>query len=89
MLCLDVEANITAHYDLEVSSPGLDRPLITLAHYQRFVGSQVQIKLHMPLEGRRHFTGQLITAAVREEITILVDGTNHRACALIILKKPM
>lgn len=71
---LDVEANITAPYDLEVSSPGLDRPLITLAHYQRFVGSQVKIKLHTPLEGRRHFTGQLITAAVENEITLLVDG---------------
>jgi ribosome maturation factor RimP len=82
---LDAEANMTAPYDLEVSSPGLDRPLITLAHYQRFVGSQVKIKLREPLADRRHFTGQL-AAAAENQITLLVDG-NTVALALDNIEK--
>ena len=48
-------------YDrLEVSSPGLDRPLVKAADYIRFAGSQVQIKLRMPIGERRQFNGTLI-----------------------------
>lgn len=48
-------------YDrLEVSSPGLDRPLVKAADYTRFAGSQVQIKLRMPIGERRQFNGTLI-----------------------------
>lgn len=70
---LGAETSLADAYDLEVSSPGLDRPLITLAHYQRFIGSQVKITLRQPLEGRRHFTGQLL-AASGEGVQIEVDG---------------
>lgn len=45
---------------LEVSSPGLDRPLRTLAHYERFAGSPIDLTLKLPLEGRRKFRGQLL-----------------------------
>lgn len=44
---------------LEVSSPGLDRPLTTPAHYARFAGEQVQITLKLPFQGRKKFQGQL------------------------------
>lgn len=48
-------------YDrLEVSSPGLDRPLVKPADYTRFAGSQVQVKLRMPIGERRQFNGTLI-----------------------------
>ena len=48
-------------YDrLEVSSPGLDRPLVKAADYTRFAGSQVQVKLRMPIGERRQFNGTLI-----------------------------
>jgi len=46
-------------YQLEVSSPGLDRKLLKLADYQRFVGSRVKVKLKAPLDGRQQFTGVL------------------------------
>ena len=46
-------------YQLEVSSPGLDRKLLKLADYQRFAGSRVKVKLKAPLDGRQQFTGVL------------------------------
>lgn len=71
---LNAEASIGSDYDLEVSSPGLDRPLITLAHFQKFIGAQIKIKLHTPLENHRHnFTGQLLSAT-EHNVQILVDG---------------
>jgi ribosome maturation factor RimP len=59
---LDVAAPFSGQYHLEVSSPGLDRPLIIPEHYQRFVGKKAHIKLRNALEGRRNFTGELISA---------------------------
>ena len=56
---LDVEDPIAGRYTLEVSSPGLDRPLFTPAHYEQFVGHQVSIALHRPYEGRRKLKGEL------------------------------
>ena len=56
---LDVEDPLEGAYDLEVSSPGLDRPLFTAAHYEQFVGYQVSIALHRPFEGRRKLNGEL------------------------------
>ena len=47
-------------YDrLEVSSPGLDRPLVKLSDFERFAGSEVYVKLRLPLNGRRNFNGVL------------------------------
>ncbi len=59
---LDVAAPIAGQYNLEVSSPGLDRLLVTPAHYQRFIGSKIHIKLRNGLDGRRNFTGELLSA---------------------------
>ncbi len=56
---LDVEEPVSGDYTLEVSSPGLDRPLFEAAHYQRFAGERVRLKLVLPLEGRRKFSGLL------------------------------
>lgn len=48
-------------YDrLEVSSPGMDRPLIKPAHFARFVGEQVKLKLRVPRDGRKVFAGRLL-----------------------------
>ena len=44
---------------LEISSPGMDRPLKTVGHFQRFAGQQVALKLRQPFEGQRNFTGVL------------------------------
>lgn len=54
---MDVEDPIKTAYSLEVSSPGLDRPLVTPAHYARFMNEQARIQLTAPLNGRRRFVG--------------------------------
>lgn len=56
---LEVEDPIQNAYRLEVSSPGLDRPLVKPEHFQRFVGEDVKISLIAPRAGRRRFTGRL------------------------------
>ena len=73
---LDVEDPITEHYRLEVSSPGLDRRLRKVEHYQRFMGEEIRIKLRFPLDGRRNFRGQL-KAVSDKNVEIEVDGTSH------------
>jgi len=52
---LDVDDPIKGQYTLEMSSPGLDRPLFTAAHFAQFVGHEVKLRLHSPVEGRRKF----------------------------------
>jgi len=56
---MDVEDPIIGQYSLEVSSPGIERPLFTLAHYQRFLGHDVSLRLFRTIEGRRKFTGSI------------------------------
>ena len=70
---LDVEDPIAGGYDLEVSSPGSDRPLFTVEHYERFRGRTARVTLEAPVDGRRRFTGVL--AGVRGDVLVLeVDG---------------
>lgn len=57
---LDVEDPISGHYTLEVSSPGLDRPLFTLAQFARFVGETAKVGLKLPQDGRRRLTGRIL-----------------------------
>ncbi|MDR3479011.1 MAG: ribosome maturation factor RimP [Gammaproteobacteria bacterium] len=57
---LDVEDPIQGKYTLEVSSPGLDRPLFEIAHYQKVVGSRVKVRLNAPVNDRRNFVGVLL-----------------------------
>ncbi|MFC3853943.1 ribosome maturation factor RimP [Salinispirillum marinum] len=68
----DVEDPITNAYTLEVSSPGMDRPLFTLAQYQRFEGHMVKIRLKFPFEGKRKYEG--IIAGVEDEHIVLQHG---------------
>jgi len=57
---LDVEDPIPGEYNLEVSSPGLNRRLVKAAHFERFAGSKVKMKLKRLYEGRRNFKGRLV-----------------------------
>ncbi len=68
---LDVEDPIRGQYTLEVSSPGVDRPLFTADHYRRFQGQPVSVRLRMPLDGRRKFSG--VIAGVEDDTLILAD----------------
>jgi ribosome maturation factor RimP len=56
---LDVEDPIPGHYLLEVSSPGIDRPLFTTAQFEKVVGQEVKVLLKAPIEGRRRLRGKV------------------------------
>ena len=71
---LDVKDPIRSHYNLEVSSPGLDRPLFTPAHFSEFTGSEVQINLFAPQDGRRKFSGPILSAG-ESSVCIEQDGS--------------
>jgi len=71
---LDVEDPIPGHYNLEVSSPGLDRPLFTLAQYERFAGEQVRVSLFAPQDGRRKFKGTLL-GTEGDRVKLELDGS--------------
>ncbi len=73
---LDVEDPISTEYNLEVSSPGLDRPLFSLAHYQAVIGETVNIKLSLPLNGRRKFKG-VLAAIENDTLVVTVDGEDY------------
>src|SRR5215470_11015447 len=71
---LDVNDVIPHAYTLEVSSPGLNRPLRTADHFRRFVGQKARVRLHQGLSGRRNFAGTIVSADA-EHVTLDVDGT--------------
>src|SRR5579872_6702263 len=74
---LDVEDPIPGAYTLEVSSPGLDRPLRKEADFARFAGERAKVELALPKDGRRRFTGTL-KGCEAGEVLIEVDGVDHR-----------
>jgi len=72
---MDVEDPIDGEYTLEVSSPGMDRPLYTAAHYARYLGETVNVRLRMARDGRRRFKGNIVKVE-NEDVTINVDGND-------------
>ena len=73
---LDVEDPISGEYTLEVSSPGMDRPLFSIGHYSKYVGSEVDLKLRRPIDGRRKFKGQIIKVS-GDIVGLLVEGSEY------------
>lgn len=69
---LDVEDPIAGRYLLEVSSPGLDRPLVKRDDYLRYVGAIIRAKTTEPILGRKNFTGRLL-AVGDDRIEVEVD----------------
>ena len=69
---LDVSDPITSAYQLEVSSPGLDRPLTKPQHFLRFMGEDARIQLLVPRNGRKRFSGR-IDAATDNSVTLFTD----------------
>jgi ribosome maturation factor RimP len=70
---LDVEDPLEGHYTLEVSSPGLDRPLRWERDFARFAGRKARIRLRDPVDGRKNFAGEL-RGCTEGRVTIEVDG---------------
>ncbi|MFO1430639.1 MAG: ribosome maturation factor RimP [Candidatus Competibacteraceae bacterium] len=82
---LDVEDPIPGHYRLEVSSPGLDRPLFAARDFIRFAGHPVRVQLTLPLNGRRKFTGRLV--GVRADQVVLEQEGQELAIPLAAIEK--
>lgn len=73
---LDVEDPISGEYTLEVSSPGMDRPLFTLEQFAAHVGEQVKIRLRSPYEGRRNFQG-VLRGVEGQDVVVQVDDHEY------------
>ncbi|MEL6949471.1 MAG: ribosome maturation factor RimP [Pseudomonadota bacterium] len=74
---LDVEDPVPGEYYLELSSPGLDRPLRRPSHYERYVGALARVVMQKGFQGRRRLKGRL--SGLEDEIVLLdVDGETHR-----------
>lgn len=71
---LDEVDPIPGPYSLEVSSPGVERPLKKRSDYERFAGRQAQLKTFAPIDGRKNWKG-VIVAATEEAVVLEVDGT--------------
>jgi ribosome maturation factor RimP len=70
---LDVEDPLKEAYQLEVSSPGVDRPLFVKEHFERFAGSRVRVKLRMKMHGRRRFEG-VLQGVQDDNVVLEMDG---------------
>lgn len=69
---LDVEDPISTAYTLEVSSPGIDRPLVRPKDFKRFAGFEARLEAKVPVEGRKRFRGTLL--GLDEEGAVLMDS---------------
>ncbi len=70
---LDLHDPIPGKYRLEVSSPGMDRPLFKPSHYQRFIGEKVKLTTALPVNGRKRFSGT-IAAATDTQVTVALEN---------------
>ncbi|WP_049723463.1 ribosome maturation factor RimP [Gilvimarinus polysaccharolyticus] len=73
---MDVEDPIAGEYSLEVSSPGMDRPLYTLEQFQRYIGNVITVKLRVPFDGRRNFKGKMI-GIEDGDVVVVVDNEEY------------
>ncbi|MCC5884082.1 MAG: ribosome maturation factor RimP [Halomonas sp.] len=73
---LDVEDPVPGEYRLEVSSPGMDRPLYSLDQFARYAGHEVALKLRVPFDGRRKFQG-LLAGIEADEVLLQLDGEEY------------
>jgi ribosome maturation factor RimP len=70
-------SHLSSEYALEVSSPGLDRPLTRPEHYARFAGRKARVRLSQPIDGRRNFTGTIAAAGADAFTLQTEDGTTE------------
>ena len=73
---LDVDDPFHVRYTLEVSSPGIDRPLFELGHYRKYIGKQIKLKLRLPIEGRRQYKG-ILQQVDGDDICLMVSDTEQ------------
>ena len=75
--CLDMNQTVPGSYHLEVSSPGLERPIRTLEHVQRFAGQRVSLTAHEARDGRRNYEGILLGPDGGRAGLRLDEGSDH------------
>ncbi len=89
---LDVEDPIASAYQLEVSSPGMDRPLVKAADFEKYVGSKISLETDLPLEGDqkrfkgviKSYTDGMIKLALEEETEVEIEFENVLRARLIV-----
>lgn len=74
---LDVDDVVPGAYNLEVSSPGIDRPLVKMADYEKYQGFEAKLETALPVGGRSRFRG-VLKAPESEQVSIQVDGTLYQ-----------
>ena len=74
---LEVEDPIRHGYTLEISSPGVERPLFTPAHFQRFAGEKIRVRLTVPVDGRRNVIG-ILKGIEHGQVVVLEEGVEIR-----------
>ena len=72
---LGARKNLGGDYEIEVSSPGIDRPLTRLMDFARWAGHEAKIELHNPIEGRKRFRG-LLMGLDGQDVSIRADNTD-------------
>lgn len=82
---IDVEDPIRGHFNLEISSPGLDRPLTRLKDFQRFTGSLVKLKTLKSLDGQRNFKGRILE--VNEDVLVIETDTEEISLPMNAIEK--
>ena len=83
---LDVEDPIESEYTLEVSSPGVDRPLFSVEQFARFLGEEAKVQLRLPQDGRRRMAGRIVAAA-DGRVTLAVEGIGELSVAMENIEK--
>lgn len=84
---LDVEDIITGRYILEISSPGIARPLFTALHYKQYLGKKIKITTIVPLLNRRNFIGTLQQVVNERHIDLLLEDGQLVSVALDNIRK--
>lgn len=82
---LDVEEPISAAYTLEVSSPGIERPLLRPEHYQKYVGHEIKVRCKWPVAERRKFLGPIVSSTESE--VVLQEGSETVTIPLDAISK--
>lgn len=74
----DEEDPISGHYTLEVSSPGLDRPLVSLENFVRFVGFEVRLETDVEVDARKRFKGRIVSVDEAQNIVFDMEGQEYK-----------
>ncbi|KTD59179.1 ribosome maturation factor RimP [Legionella shakespearei] len=82
---LDVEDPIPGNYSLEISSPGIPRPLFSSWQYQRYIGYVVQVKTFKPVNGKRKLSGTIVSAS-EDAVVLDINNEHHELLLSNIVK---